>query len=64
MEFFIQNFEYNSKFKIVNEIQILGFYKTALHIATEKNYYKIVKLLLANEKINLTVQDDIFILLF
>lgn len=40
---------------------MIFFNKTALHIATENNYYEIVKLLLGNEKINLTVQDDVFI---
>lgn len=38
-----------------------NFYKTAMHIAVEDNDVEIVRLLLANEKININMIDEIFI---
>ena len=48
------------KFKIIsfNKIILYYFYKTPLHLAVEKGYLEIIKLLLKNKDININVDDD------
>lgn len=45
---------------IFNEIHILSFNKTALHVAAECGSIEIVNLLLKQKGININIEDGIF----
>ena len=54
------NFSYLNevfKFIILMKLEIKCFYQTALHIAVEKEYPEIVKLLLSREDIDVNAQS-------
>ena len=51
-----QLFLYNSKTNLFIKFKIT-FYKTALHIAVEKENFEIVQLLLSHDKIDINIQS-------